>query len=79
MEEKPNEVNKFWAVYYDAALGSGLPEKTAEWHVNWAQKFAISIKGKTQIPVPLRALSPGRWIRLERHLFSCTGISSRST
>jgi len=55
MEEKPNDVNTFWAVYYDAALGSGLPEKTAEWHVNWAQKFAILIKGKTQIPVPLRA------------------------
>jgi len=44
MEEKPNEVNTFWTVYYDAALGSGLPENTAEWHVNLAQKFAISIK-----------------------------------
>jgi len=46
MEEKPNKVNTFWAAYYDAALASGLPEKTAEWYVNWAQKFAISIKGK---------------------------------
>jgi len=46
MEEKSNKVNTFWAAYYDAAIASGIPEKTAEWHVNWAQKFAISIKGK---------------------------------
>lgn len=46
MEEKPNKVNTFWAAYYDAALASGLPEKAAEWYVNWAQKFAVSVKGK---------------------------------
>ncbi len=46
MEERPNKVKTFWAAYYDAALASGLPEKTAEWYVNWAQKCAISIKGK---------------------------------
>ena len=46
MEEKPNKVNSFWAAYYDAAVASGLPEKTAEWYINWAQKLAISIKGK---------------------------------
>ena len=46
MEEKPDKVNTFWVADYDAALASGLPEKTAEWYVNWAQKFAISIKGK---------------------------------
>jgi hypothetical protein len=46
MEEKPNKVNTFWAAYYDAAVASGLPEKAAKCYVNWAQKFAISIKGK---------------------------------
>jgi len=34
MEEKPNKVNTFWAAYYDAVLGSGLPEKSAQWYVN---------------------------------------------
>jgi hypothetical protein len=46
MEEKPNKVNTFWAAYYGAAVASGPPEKTAKCCVNWAQKFAISIKGK---------------------------------
>ena len=45
MEEKAYKVNIFWAAYYDAAVASGLPEKTAKWYMNWAQKFAISIKG----------------------------------
>jgi hypothetical protein len=49
MEEKANKVKTFWAGYYDAALASGLPEKTAERYVNWAQKFAISIKGRKLI------------------------------
>jgi hypothetical protein len=31
MEEKPNKVNTFLAAYYDAAVASGLPEKTAKW------------------------------------------------
>ena len=39
-------------LYRDAVIGLGIREKTAEWYVNWAQKFAISIKGK-----PLRARS----------------------
>jgi len=34
MEEKPYKVNTFWGAYYDAALASGLPEKTGEWYVN---------------------------------------------
>ena len=54
MEQKLNKVNTFWAAYYDAAAASGVPEKTAECYVNWAQKFAISIKGKNSDPVPLR-------------------------
>ena len=53
MEEKANKVNTFWAAYYDAALASGLPEKTAEWYVNWAQELAILIKAKNLDPVPL--------------------------
>jgi hypothetical protein len=39
VEEKPNKVNIFWAAYYDAAIASGLPEKTAEGYVNWPQKL----------------------------------------
>jgi hypothetical protein len=39
MEEKPNKVNTFWAAYYDAAVASGNPQKTAECCVNWAQKL----------------------------------------
>ena len=31
---------------HDAVIGSGILEKTAEWYVHWAQKFAVSIKGK---------------------------------
>jgi hypothetical protein len=46
MEQTSNKVNTFWAAYYDAAVAFGIPEKTAERYVNWAQKFAISIKGK---------------------------------
>jgi len=76
MEEKPNNVNTFLAAYYDAAVASGIAKKTAECYVNWAQKFTISIKGKLRCKT---ALSPGKWIRLERHLFSCTGISSSSS
>lgn len=44
MEQKSDKINTFWAAYYDAAAASGIPEKTAEWYVNWAQKFAISVK-----------------------------------
>jgi hypothetical protein len=46
MEEKLDKVNAFWAAYYDAVLGSGLPKKAVEWYVNWAQEFAASMKGK---------------------------------
>lgn len=46
MYQKPNKVNNFWAAYYDAAVSSDIPEKTAEWYVNWAQRFALSMKGK---------------------------------
>ena len=46
MDQKPKNVNKFWMLYRDAVIGSGILEKTAEWYVHWAQKFAVSIKGK---------------------------------
>lgn len=46
MDRKPNNVNKFWLSYRDAVVSSGIAEKTAEWYVHWAQKFAVSIKGK---------------------------------
>jgi len=43
MERKPNNVNKFWLSYHDALIASGIPEKTAERYVHWAQKFAVSM------------------------------------
>ena len=46
MDQKPNNVNKFWLSYRDAVVSSEIAEKTAEWYVHWAQKFAVSIKGK---------------------------------
>ncbi len=46
MDEKPNNVNKFWLLYRDVIVGSGIPEKNADWYVRWAQKFAVSTKGK---------------------------------
>ena len=76
MDQNANKVNKFWKGYYEAVVESGIPEKTAEWYANWAQKFAVSIKG-----TPLRRALPkisivfwqtlklrkgskhGRWIR----------------
>lgn len=53
MNQNSNKVNKFWIDYYEAVVESGIPEKTAEWYANWAQKFAVSIKGK-----PLRSRAP---------------------
>jgi len=46
MDRRPNNVNKFWLSYRGAVIASGIPEKTAEWYVHRAQKFAVSIKGK---------------------------------
>jgi len=46
IDQKPKNVNKFWMLYRDAVIGSGILEKTAEWYVNWAQRFALSMKGK---------------------------------
>ena len=41
IDQKPENVNKFWMLYRDAVIGSGILEKTAEWYVNWAQRFAL--------------------------------------
>jgi hypothetical protein len=30
MAQKPKNVNKFWLLYRDAVIGSGVPEKNAE-------------------------------------------------
>ena len=46
MGQKPNNVNKFWLLYRDAVIGSGIPENTAEWYAHWTQKFDSSIKRK---------------------------------
>jgi len=32
MGQKTNNVNKFWLLYRDAVIGSGIPENTAEWY-----------------------------------------------
>ena len=44
MGQKPNNVNKFWLLYRDVVIGSGIPENTAEWYAHRAQKFVGSIK-----------------------------------
>jgi hypothetical protein len=44
VERKPCNVNRFWLLYHDAVIASGAPEKTAEWYVHWAQKYAVSIR-----------------------------------
>ena len=46
IDQKPKNVNKFWMLYHDAVIGSGILEKTAEWYMNWAQGFGLSMKGK---------------------------------
>jgi hypothetical protein len=46
MDNKPNNVNRFWPLYRAAAIGSGIGEKNAEWYVNWAEKFGLLIVGK---------------------------------
>ena len=33
MDQKPKNVNKFWMLYRDAVIGSGISEKNAEWYV----------------------------------------------
>jgi len=32
MGQKPNNVNKFWLLYRDAVIDSGIPENIAEWY-----------------------------------------------
>ena len=44
MNQKSNKVNKFWKGYYEAVVESGIPEKTAEWYANWAQKKVKTLK-----------------------------------
>ena len=51
MEEKGNDVNKFWNDFKRTALESGVKETVAEWYVKWSERFAKSIKGK---PLRLR-------------------------
>ena len=41
-----NKVNKFWDLYRQAAIASGVPVKNAEWYLKWAEKFAVATKGK---------------------------------
>jgi hypothetical protein len=74
MNEKANNVNEFWAAYMDAVVGSGVQEDIAEWYVRWAQRFAISIKGK-----PLRARSSEDVRRVLRDLKCQEGIEPWQT
>ena len=34
MGQKPNNVNKFWLLYRDVVIGSGIPENIAEWYAH---------------------------------------------
>ncbi len=47
MQRKGNNVNEFWGAYEKLAIESGVPKKTAKWHVYWAKEFALSIRGKS--------------------------------
>lgn len=52
MAKKPNNVNEFWDSYRRAVISSGVPDTKVKWYLRWAEKFAVSLKGK-----PLRARS----------------------
>jgi integron integrase len=47
MDQKTHNLNSFWQAYRQAAIDSGVQPKTADWYLHWAQKFAVSLKGKT--------------------------------
>ena len=46
MDKNNYDVNKFWVKYREAVTENGIGEKYADYYVKWAQKFALSIKGK---------------------------------
>ena len=49
MDKNSNDVNKFWVKYRDVVIENGITDKYADYYVKWAQKFALSIKGKPLI------------------------------
>ena len=53
MKQKTNDVNTFWSNFRDAVIRSGIDSSNADWYVKWAEKFAVSIKGR-----PLRQRTP---------------------
>jgi len=52
MTQKSENINTFWRKFHKAVVDSGFSEAMAICHVNWAQKFATSFRGK-----PLRSSS----------------------
>jgi integron integrase len=46
MDKNNNDVNRFWDKYREVVIKNGVSEKYADYYVKWAQKFALSIKGK---------------------------------
>ena len=59
------KISDFWQKYRQKVIASGVPERFAEWYVRWAQKFAVSMKGK-----PLRQRT---WKDVEEFLRSMKG------
>ena len=59
------KISDFWEKYRQKVIASGVPERFAEWYVRWAQKFAVSMKGK-----PLRQRT---WKDVEEFLRSLKG------
>jgi integron integrase len=47
MVKNHNDVNRFWVNFRDEVIKSGIDEKYADAYVEWGEKFAISIKGKS--------------------------------
>ncbi len=54
MTQKLDDINKFWHKFQKAVVDSGGSETMAIYHIKWAKKFAVSLRGK-----PLRSCSAG--------------------
>ncbi|MBC8460368.1 MAG: hypothetical protein H8D67_20485 [Deltaproteobacteria bacterium] len=59
MTQKCDDINKFWHKFQKEVVDSGVSEAMAIWHIKWAKKFAVSLRGK-----PLRSCSAGDVNRL---------------
>ena len=59
MTQKGDDINKSWQIFQKAAVDSGVSEAMAIWHIKWAKRFAVFLRGK-----PLRSRFAGDVNRL---------------